>query len=137
MREFMYSSCHVYCDKMHAYALYEIQPFIVSVFNLVINEKLFLTNLPYCYQPLPVAAANWETMKATWLTVKTRTHVFNAHYVLLFNFPNDALNSLLSLWSQPLAVDQPFSTSKRLFTIKKVKIFTYTRKDRICNQSIL
>jgi len=28
MRAFVYSSCHVYCNKMRAYALYGIQPVI-------------------------------------------------------------------------------------------------------------
>jgi len=54
---------------MRAYALYEIQP-MCQFSILVINEKLFLTNLPYRCRPLPVAVANWETMKATCLTLR-------------------------------------------------------------------
>jgi len=69
MRAFIYSSCYVYCNKMRAYILYEIQP-MCQFSILVINEKLFLTNLPYRYRPLPVAVANWETMKATCLTLR-------------------------------------------------------------------
>jgi len=33
MRTFVYSSCHVYCSKMRAYALYGIQPLSVAIFS--------------------------------------------------------------------------------------------------------